>query len=105
MTYKKKIKKCIKDVMEDNGYEEYDKQAVESLVNEFNSRIKLNFFTEIDGEKVEMVNAGKTNDGWILNFYKKVERRDNTGTYGYGYAYNLEAPELSEWGSLWIPNP
>lgn len=98
------IEEVIEDVMRENYYEDYIDQAVGSLVREFNSRIKLGTFTEIDGEEVKKVKAGKTRDFWILQFYTSIRSEDERGTMGYGYAYNLENPNLSEWGNLYTPN-
>lgn len=100
---KRKIEDIIEDVMEENYYEEITDQAVRSIVNEFNSRIQLGTFKRLDGEEVETVLAGKTRDYWILQIFTEIESRDDRGIIGYGYAYNLDNPDMSEWGRMFNP--
>lgn len=100
---KEKIDGVVEDVMEENYYEEYSDEAVGSIVREFNSQIQLGIFRRLDGKEVEKVLAGKTEMGWILQFYTKVHSEEGD-TRGEGFAYNLEAPDLSEWGSLYTPS-
>lgn len=98
MVNKDKIKEVIKSVMEENGYEGINRKVVKSLVREFNSRVKFGF--ELDGERVKKVTAGKTANFWILQFWTEIIKKDKKG---FGYAYNLQHPHLSEWGSLYLP--
>lgn len=42
-------------------------------------------------------------DDVLIYIYTEIEHEDETGLYGFGYAYNLSNPDLSEIGWLWSP--
>lgn len=104
-TFPKKFEasKIIKDVMEDNGYTEINKETVVSIVNEFNSRLGVGLDIEVEGKKVKTVTGVKVEDFWILNLYTEIEFRSNEVLRGFGYAKNLNFNDLSEWGCLFTP--
>jgi len=50
-----------------------------------------------------MVTAVATPDHLILNIYTEVDEENERGIYGFGLAYNLTDPDLSEIGYLFTP--
>jgi hypothetical protein len=44
-----------------------------------------------------------TDEHFIVYLYWEIERDDEDGLFGYGYAYNLTDPDLSEAGYLFTP--
>lgn len=53
--------------------------------------------------KPEVVTIIVSEDCVLLNIYIDIEQDDEEGIYGFGLAYNLTAPELSEFGYLFTP--
>jgi len=50
-----------------------------------------------------MVTIVATRDHFILNIYTEVEEENEQGIYGFGLAYNITDPDLSEIGYLFTP--
>jgi hypothetical protein len=45
-----------------------------------------------------------TDEFFIVYLYWEIERDDDDGLFGYGYAYNMTDPVLSEAGYLFTPS-
>jgi len=96
-----KLRKYLDELVEIVRRENYPSDDIQlgiSLAREIASRARLGIFPC----HVEAVTTVATEDFVIVQIYMTVEDEQD-GLYGFGYAYNVTDPSLSEEGYLYTP--
>lgn len=95
--------RLVDEVIEENDMDFNGLALLKAVVQECASRAVLGLLT-VNGTKIQCVTGVVTNDGArIVNLYTEVYSDNENGLCGFGYAYNIDAPDLSEFGYLWTP--
>jgi hypothetical protein len=100
---KARIAEIVKNVARENpDYRHDDDRLWRAVIGE------LNFFAQVgylrfNGKRIKRVTGVATEDFYLAYLYTDIERDGEQGLFGYGYAYNLTAPDLSEAGYLFTP--
>lgn len=92
------LDRLVEEVKREN-YPRDDLELAIMVAREIASRSALNLLP-IRPEAVTVIAA---EDDLIINIYTEIERDDDNGLIGFGYAYNLTNPTYSEIGYLYTP--
>ena len=101
-----KIGNIIREIAEKHGFakglemKELTREQLRTISIEMNERIRRGEFNGFVGATIVF---SEEEGVAILNLYKEVEEVSREGIYGFGYAYNIFDPEMSEWGYLYTP--
>jgi len=100
---KARIAEIVKNVARENPDYRHDYDKLwRAIIAE------LSFFAQVgylrfNGKRIKRVTGVETEDFYLAYLYTDIERDDEQGLFGYGYAYNLTDPDLSEAGYLFTP--
>ena len=94
------VAKIVRDVARENpGYS--DDQLWRAIISELAFWAQIGYL-RLNGKRVVRVTGVATPDFYLAYLYTEVVEGDD-GLFGYGYAYNLTDPDLSEEGYLFTP--
>ncbi len=95
------MRRLVEDVLRENS--NYDEgEILAAIVRECASRASLGLL-RVGGRRVRRVVGIDTGDFRIIYLYTEIWEDNQDGIVGFGYAYNVDCPELSEFGNLWAP--
>lgn len=98
MSLRTYLDRLVEEVKREN-YPRDDLELAIMVAREIASRSALNLLP-IRPEAVTVISV---EGDLIVNIYTEVERDDDNGLIGFGYAYNLTNPIYSEIGYLYTP--
>jgi hypothetical protein len=100
---KARIAEIVKNVARENPDYRHDHDKLwRAIVAE------LSFFAQVgylrfNGKRIKRVTGVATEDFYLVYLYTDEIEQNEHGLFGYGYAYNLTDPDLSEAGYLFTP--
>lgn len=95
------LERIVREVKRDN-YIDDEIELLRTVVRECASRASLGLL-RIGNKPVIAVTGVYNDDFAVVYLYAEIFKDDSSGLLGFGYAYNLSAPEFSEFGYLWTP--
>jgi hypothetical protein len=98
---KARIAEIVQNVVRENPCYDYD-QLWRAVIAELSFWAKVGYL-RFEGKRIKRVTGVETEDFYLAYLYTDIERDDEQGLFGYGYAYNLTDPDLSEAGYLFTP--
>jgi len=95
------IAEIVRNVAKENpDYD--DDQLWRAIIAELAFRAQIGIL-RFNGRRVIRVTGVDTPDFYLAYLYTEIVEDDANGLFGYGYAYNLTDPDLSEPGYLFTP--
>jgi len=79
-----------------------DDQLWRAVISELSFWAQVGYL-RLNGKPIVCVTGVATSDFYLAYLYTEIEKDDSDGLFGYGYAYNLTDPDLSEEGYLFTP--
>ena len=95
------IEEIVRRVVKENP-DYNDEQLWRAVISELAFWAQVGYL-RLNGKPIVCVTGVATQDFYLAYLYTEIERDDDDGLFGYGYAYNLTDPDLSEEGYLFTP--
>jgi hypothetical protein len=100
---RERIAEIVKNVARENPDYRHDHDKLwRAVIAELSFWAKVGYL-RFEGKRIKRVTGVETEDFYLAYLYTDIERDDEQGLFGYGYAYNLTDPDLSEAGYLFTP--